>query len=566
MSRRRQTGLIAIAAALVLGACSTGGEGVPGASADATGGGAEQEAHQVDIEAVLDGMSTEQRVGQLLMPTVPGTTAEEAAPLVEQYHLGGVIYFPENLADAEQIAEMSSGLQEAGRAASAGAPLLLGVDQEQGLVARLGSIVTEFPDAMAIGATGSTDDAATLGRITGTELRALGINTDFVPVGDVNVNPDNPVIGIRSFGADPEAVSAMVAAEVGAFRQAGVATSVKHFPGHGDTATDSHTGLPVIETGRADWEATDLPPFRAAIEAGTDMVMVGHLSMPALDDSGDPATLSEPIVTGVLREELGFEGVVVTDALNMEAVRESHGDGEVAVRALEAGVDLLLMPPDLDLAYNALLTAVEEERISSERLEESVRRVLELKARLGLFPEQAAESGADAPAEIRSQESLAAAQGVADRSVTLLRNDEVDGAPVLPAAEGATVHVSGSGAETLAAALGESGVEVVTEGPAGADLAVVGTNGARGDAEQRAAVAALVDTGTPVVAVAVGTPYDVAALPGIAGYLATYSGQEVSLRAAARVITGEVAPSGRLPVAVPAGDGPEFAIGDGLGY
>ena len=238
---------------------------------------------------------------------------------------------------------------------------------------------------MALGANGSRTDALTAGRIGGAELRALGIRQDYAPVADVNVNPANPVIGVRSFGADPKAVAGLVAAQVTGYQRSSVAATAKHFPGHGDTAVDSHYGFPVIEHTREQWSSIDAPPFRAAIRAGIDSIMTAHIMVPALDDSGDPATLSRPILTGILRGELGYDGVVVTDSLGMQGVREKYGDDRVPVLALKAGVDQLLNPPSLDIAWNAVLTAVRQGELTEARLDTSLLRILRLKNRLGLL-------------------------------------------------------------------------------------------------------------------------------------------------------------------------------------
>src|SRR5690606_10857999 len=215
--------------------------------------------------------------------------------------------------------------------------------QERGLGARRGPPAAPFPGGMALGAGRSADDARTAADIIGSELLAMGVNTDFAPVCDVNVNPLNPVIGTRSFSSDPQLAAELAAAQVLGFQvDGGVAASAKHFPGHGDTATDSHVAFPIITPTREQWDELDAPPLRAAIEGRSGMIMTAHPEFPALDASGDPATLSHPILTGLLREELGFDGVIVTDALNMEGVRELYGDAEVAVRALLAGADQLL--------------------------------------------------------------------------------------------------------------------------------------------------------------------------------------------------------------------------------
>ncbi|MFD0854430.1 glycoside hydrolase family 3 protein, partial [Actinomadura adrarensis] len=282
---------------------------------------------------------------------------------------------------------------------------------------------------MALAAGRRTGDARTLARITGRELRAIGINQDYAPDADVNVNPGNPVIGVRSFGSDPGLVSDMVAAQVGGYQSGGVTATAKHFPGHGDTTTDSHIGVPRIDHTREEWERLDLPPFRAAIRAGVDSIMTAHIIVPALDPSEDPATLSRPILTGILRERLKYDGVVVTDALDMQGVRDTYGDERIPVLALQAGVDVLLKPP-ADASGNgvfprqlaAVVDAVKNGELTESRIDESVYRILELKQKRGLFKNPYAdESRIDQV--LGTPQHLAAAQRATDRTTTLVRND-----------------------------------------------------------------------------------------------------------------------------------------------
>ncbi|MEY9215368.1 glycoside hydrolase family 3 C-terminal domain-containing protein [Thermobifida halotolerans] len=553
MSFRRLPVLAGAAVLLLTTACGGGGtDPHPGDRPAQTLTSTDPEAAAAEL---LAEMSLEEKVGQLFVPVLVGTTAEENADVVGRYHPGGFIYFPDNLQDPAQVATMSNGLQELAAASGAGIPLFLGVDEEQGMVSRL-PFGARFPDAMAVGATRDPDKAAELASTTAEQLSAVGINLDYAPVADVNVNADNPVIGIRSFGSDPDLVGELAAAEAEAFQAGGVVAVAKHFPGHGDTDVDSHTGLPVIDKTREDWERIDLPPFRRLVEADIDMIMTAHVLMPRLDSSEEPATLSPDLITGVLREELGYDGVVTTDALNMEGVRQSHDDGEVAVRAVLAGADQLLMPPDLDLAYSAVLAAVEEGRIGEERLDESVLRILRLKLRRGLLDAEPVDPEAAAGVADHTGHREAA-QRTADASVTLLRNNGV-----LPLAEGASVRVLGPGGERIGAALEDLGHPLAASA-SDADVVVVGTDGARGDAEQRDLVAQARASGAPVVVVAQGTPYDISALPELDAYLAVYSSMEVSRTAAARVIAGTVSPSGRLPVDIP---GTDLVFGDGLGY
>lgn len=392
------------------------------------------------LRALISRMTLEEKVGQLFVMRVYGHSAtapdqadidanlkeigvRDAAELLAKYRVGGIIYFgwAHNTRDPHQIADLSNGIQKASLAQPRGLPVLISTDQEHGIVARVGKPATLFPGAMALGAGGSRTDARTAGRIGGAELRAMGVRQDYAPVADVNVNPANPVIGVRSFGADPQAVAGMVAAQVKGYQSAGVAATSKHFPGHGDTETDSHYGFPVIEHTEAQWAELDAPPFRAAIAAGIDSIMTAHIMVPALDPSGDPATLSRPILTGILRERLGYDGVVVTDSLGMEGVRTKYGDDRVPVLALKAGVDQLLNPPKLDVAWNAVLQAVRGGELTEARLDESILRVLRLKAKLGLLKDPyVTRRGVDRVVGIPSH--LKAADRIAERTTTLLVN------------------------------------------------------------------------------------------------------------------------------------------------
>ncbi|MFF3649653.1 glycoside hydrolase family 3 protein [Streptomyces sp. NPDC002181] len=582
---------------------------------------------------LVAGMSLAEKVGQLFVSRAYGHSATDpepadaeqnqklfgvrtAAELVSRYHLGGIIYFSwaHNTRDPQQIAELSAALQRAAAGAGSGIPLLLSTDQEHGAVARIGKPATLLPGAMALGArhgagaaggtggaggtgtgtgtgtggvdTGSdpgSDSAATAearraARIAGAELAAMGIRQDYAPVADVNVNPANPVIGVRSFGSDPQAVAALVAAQVRGYQGAGVAATAKHFPGHGDTETDSHVGLPVMRHSRARWEELDEPPFRAAVEAGVDAVMTAHIVFPALDPSGDPATLSRPIVTGILRERLGFRGVVVTDALDMAGVRQKYGDDRVPVLALKAGCDQLLNPPDLGLAHRSVLAAVEAGELTQARIEESVLRILELKARRGLFDAAHTAAGrTDALVGIPAH--LTAADEIAAGTTTLLANP-VKLLPLDPAAAPRVLvtgtdpaspsGTTGPPTTVLARELTALGCRATAAPPARAVAAAPGNaavlvctyNVAEGDDPQRTLVTELLATGVPVVLVAIRNPYDPARLPACAAELATYTWTDVEMRAAARVVTGAVRPAGRLPVPVPG----RYPLGHGLSY
>ncbi|QKW00618.1 glycoside hydrolase family 3 protein [Streptomyces sp. NA02536] len=564
------------------------------------------------LRALISRMTLEEKVGQLFVMRVYGHSATDpdqadidanlkeigvrtAAEMLARYRVGGIIYFAwaHNTRDPHQIADLSNGIQKASLGLPRGLPVLVSTDQEHGNVARVGEPATLFPGAMAVGAGGSRADARTLGRIAGLELRALGIRQNYSPVADVNVNPANPVIGVRSFGSDPQSVADLVAAEVKGYESSHIASTAKHFPGHGDTVDDSHAKLPYIHHTRDQWEQLDAPPFEAAIAAGIDSIMTAHIVVPALDPSEDPATLSRPILTGILREELGYDGVVVTDSLGMEGVRTKYGDDRVPVLALKAGVDQLLNPPSLDVAWNAVLNAVRDGELTEDRLDESILRVLRMKAKLGLFKDPyVTHAGVDRTVGTRSH--LATADRITERTTTLLVNE----GGLLPLSRRRTPKLLVVGADpaspsgttgpptgVLADALTELGftatalstgtapsaatVAKAVAAAGDADAVVVATYNVSASSSQKALVEQLLATGKPVVAVAVRNPYDVAHLPGVAAYLATYSWTDVELRAAARVIAGKVDPRGKLPVPVQRADDPATVlhpVGYGLTY
>jgi beta-N-acetylhexosaminidase len=527
------------------------------------------------VAALVTSMTLPQKVGQLLVPTIPGLSAADGgAALVRRYHVGGVIYFGQNIRDAAQVAALSAGLQQAARGQRPHLPLLIGTDQEGGIVSRLAGVTTVFPGEMAAGATRDPALIQAQDQATGAAMRALGVNLDYAPVADVNVDPANPVIGIRSFGSHPDLVASLTAAAVDGFHQAGEAAVAKHFPGHGDTDVDSHTGLPVIHHTLRQWWAIDAPPFEAAIRAGVDEIMIGHIEIPALDDSGRPASLSHKIVTGLLRDRLGYQGVVVTDSLQMAGVLQGRTPAQVAVQAVQAGCDQLLMPGDPGVAYHAVLRAVQRGRISLSQLDASVARVVSLKVARGLLSEPAISPSAVAALENTTpQRNLS--QQLANRSITVLANQSqrTGGAggkdPLLPF-RSKRVYVAGPAAAGLAAALqpdlAATGGQIVAS-PAQAQVIVAATQDAVSDPAQQQLVRGLVATGTPVVVLATGLPYDLGLFAGIRAAVASYSDSGVSLTAAAAVLTGRLHPAGRLPVAIPAvAGGTAFRYGTGRSY
>ncbi len=583
-----------------------------GPGGDTTGGTADPPGQPTDVEAqtwirrTIHRMSVEEKVGQVFVNHVYGATADTAdsrntelygvatpAEVVAKYHLGGVCYFTwsGNVVEPVQIARLSNGLQRAALDSGAHLPLLVSTDQEHGTVVRVGPPATQFPGNMALGAGRDAQAARLAAAIGGAELAAVGIHQDYAPVADVNVNPGNPVIGVRSFGADPALVRGLTVAQVEGYQRDGrVVATAKHFPGHGDTSIDSHTGIPVITHTREEWERVDAPPFRAAIEAGIGAIMSGHLVFPALDPSGDPATLSYPIMTGILREELGFEGVVATDALGMQGVRDKYGDDRVPVLALAAGVDMLLRPPEFELAYSSVLAAVRSGEISERRLDASLARILRLKLAAGLVTDPFVD--VDRVGDVVGTPAhLARADRITEATTTVVRND----AGLLPLAAGERrVLVTGSGGDptrTLAEELAARGAsaEAFPTGTRPSDDAIAAAAAKAGEADltvvltqkawdanvtdperrQQRLVRTVLGTGRPVIVVAVQDPYDLAYVTDVQTYAVTYAPSAVALRSLARVLFGEVKPRGRLPVAIPSASDPDvplYPYGHGLSW
>ncbi len=565
------------------------------------------------IQDKIQDMTLDEKVGQMFALQVFGHTANDEDPaaiqgnqklygvdtieeVINQYRPGGIAYFagpdsesiPNNVDNPRQVASLSNSIQKAATSQRAGIPLLISTDQEQGLVVRVKEPATQFPGSMALGATRNTDYAERAAEITSEELWTMGINQDFAPVADVNVNPQNPVIGVRSFGSTPDLVGSMVAAQVTGYQRY-VAATTKHFPGHGDTDTDSHTDLPIINHSKEEIERIDLPPFESAIASGVEAIMTAHIVVPALDDSGRPATLSEPILTEVLREDLGYEGVVITDALNMDAL-EQFGQDRVPVEAIKAGADVLLMPPDMEVAYNAVLDAVRSEEIPERRIDESVQRILKLKQKQGLFENPYVdESAIDSVVGTQQHEDIA--KSMTDETITLLKNE--GGALPLQKDSSEKTLVTGDGetsaganiVEDLTQGIQERGVAAssfetgptpddakITEAVSRAeesDIVIIIARRAWAVEQQQKLVQLLLGTGKPVIVAAAADPYDIAYFPEVQTYLATYGFRPVSIESLARVLFGEVDPSGKLPVSLPAADDPEntlYPYGYGVSY
>jgi beta-N-acetylhexosaminidase len=612
---------------------ASGGDPVPTSSGVAAPLSAEARAW---VDETLAGLTLRQKAGQLIMPWVGGdyvaTDSDEfdrLAEWVETHGIGGVVI---SVGMPHSYASKLNALQR-----RAGVPLLVGSDMENGPGMRMAGIYsfphllhqgggTNFPPVMALGATGSERLAYDLARVLGREARAVGVHIVFGPVVDVNSNPANPIINTRSFGEDPALVARLGNAYVRGARAADLMTTAKHFPGHGDTSEDSHIVLPSITADRARMDAVELPPFRALIDQGVDGVMTAHIAVTGvLGPDAPPATLSPYFMTDLLRDDMGFDGLLFTDAMTMAGVVDEFGGGdEVLVRALEAGADVLLMPANVGDAVAAVAGAVESGRVSVERLDASVRRILEAKARAGLHQDRFVDlEGVERNVAIRAHTDVA--REIAQRSITLAR-DRTGLVPLAADARRLLVvnyaeAVNPIAGRTFVAALADPGRDASrSHADAVRRAGVPDAPGADADAQADAAPAAtprrrievarvdhrtsaaewaalrqeaeaadlviiaaaisprefagsvglaggfagwveeLVAGNVPVIAVSFGNPYLLDSFPPVPAYLLAWGGADVSQQAAADAILGRIPITGRLPISLP----PHHARGDGI--
>jgi beta-N-acetylhexosaminidase len=551
------------------------------------------------VEETLASLSLREAVGQLIMPWMSGAYTSTTGPEFQEFSryvkeagIGGVAI---SIGLPHSYGAKLNALQ-----AEARIPLLVSSDFENGgpgmrinhsyalpsLLPQGGG--TSFPPTMAFGAIGDETFTREYGRITAVEARAVGVHLNFAPVLDVNSNPLNPIINTRAFGEDPQEVARLGAAYLAGAREGGVLTTAKHFPGHGDTRTDSHVELPVVDADRERLDRLELVPFRRAVAEGVDAVMTAHVAVPGiLGPDGPPATLSSFFLTELLREEMGFHGLLLTDAIRMRAISDGYGVGEAAILALEAGADIILAPADVWVTLEAVEEAVASGRITRERLDASVRRVLELKARVGLHRNRMVSLDRIGDL-VGSSRHLAMADSAATLSMTLPRDR--DGLiPLDPERYRRVLHVVYAREESLTAGLtlgsALSGYfrQVTTRrmGPGspftayqelawargGSDLVIVSVfvppRSGAGEVAVPEAVTRFVEESAmarPTVVVSLGNPYLLSSFPGVGTYLLAWGPHEVSQRAAARALVGASGISGRLPISLP----PFHGIHDGL--
>jgi beta-N-acetylhexosaminidase len=557
------------------------------------------------VQTTLKKMTLEEKVGQLLVSSFQSsflsTDSDAFAELekaVREYHVGGFHVFgaaelapPVLLNPAYGTVILGQPLEAASTLnrlqALSAIPLLNTADFEGGVGFRIAG-ATAFPRAMAFGAAGDEALAAEAGRITGVEARAIGVHVNFAPVVDVNNNPRNPVINTRSYGEDPTVVGRLASAFIRGMQGAGVMATLKHFPGHGDTDVDSHIGLPVIKHPRERLDAIELPPFRAGIAAGADAVMTGYIELPALDPTpATPTTLSPPIVTGILRKELAFRGLVYTDSMGMQGVTAMHAPGEAAVRAILAGNDIVLHSPDDGLAFKGLLEAVKSGRIPAAQLEASVERILHAKAKAGLYKSKIVPLDGIAAA-VGTRANQAVADAVSARSITLVK-DARSQVPLKLGREAQVLYLSvldypsgwriAAPSRTFIPELRKRWPNVtsieLSDRTTASEIDLVRATVPRYDAVvasvfvRAASASGRIDLAAPLqrllqdvarttaassrpfVTTFFGNPYAAMYIPELPAVLLTYDFYDRAELSAVRAIAGEAAVGGRLPIALP---------------
>lgn len=517
-------------------------------------------------------------IGQKLLIAFAGKdnlSPEILAALREFHPVGLTLFRALNLDHPAQVRQLTDSLQQAAK--EAGLPrLLIAVDQEGGQLMAVAGGATPLPGNLALGAVGSPELARRAGEVLGRELAAMGITVNYAPCCDVNSNPHNPVVGTRSFGENPQQAALLTAAMINGIQASGVAATAKHFPGHGDTSSDSHHAVASLPHTLERLRRVEFPPFAAAIRSDVKLIMVGHISLPSIDGEGDlPATLSPTVMKGLLRGELGFKGVIVTDAMNMGAIQQGEGLGEAAERAVQSGADLLLLgadPSDQRRVYNSLVRAAENSQLSESEMAASSQRIKELKhwiASQGIQPDLSV---------VGCETHRTVAAEIAERSITLVR-DQADLLPlrmgtgqrlavIMPRPLNLTpADTSSFVTPMLADALrayhpavdefilphdpGEEDITSLIQNLHGYTLAVVGTLNAFTQPGQAELVRAVQRSGVPCVVAALRMPYDLAAFPEVPTYICCYSILEPSIEALAKALFGKAATPGRLPVSIP---------------
>ncbi|SET06712.1 beta-N-acetylhexosaminidase [Oceanobacillus limi] len=526
---------------------------------------------------------TQKKIGQLMVFGFKGKTATpEIKKLIREKHIGGVILFGRNIGTPEEIYQLTTELQREARAAGHEKPLLICIDQENGVVRRLGEGSTVLPGSMLLGATGKSENAYITGLLTGRELKHLGVNWNLAPVLDVNNNPENPVIGVRSYGETPEMVSEFGLQAVKGMQDAGMITTLKHFPGHGDTNVDSHLDLPTIAHDMERLEEVELKPFIDVMEYGTDTIMSAHVYFPAIEDRENvPATLSKKVITDLLRTKLGFNGVVTTDCMEMNAISETIGTAAGGVEAIKAGVDLIMVSHLQSRQYETI-HAVEEalinREISEKTLHSAYERVMELKDKYLSWEDIPLNQTPVVSADFGSKFHEWEAYEIYRQGITIVKNEN-NLVPLSPLDEDRLLVVYPQNSYAMQVedqrystfSLGESiknnhektDVIELTNPPTKEEIdkvaasaskysaVIIGTLTVKPNDTQVELVREIKQQNESVIVIATRSPYDISYLPDIPAYIATYEFTHPALITVANALFGKVQVKGKLPITLP---------------
>jgi beta-N-acetylhexosaminidase len=516
-------------------------------------------------DKIISRMSLEQKIGQMMVYGFKGTKAsEDALRLIDKYNVGGLVVFTHNIEDQSQLSSMTRQLQNYSVAKNK-VPVFIAIDQEGGKVMRIKNFGTTLPGNMNIGATRSSELSFLAGKLTAVDLEMLGINVNFAPVIDVNTSKDNEVIGVRSFGSDPDMVAKLGSSYIRGIQSRRVSATAKHFPGHGDTSGDSHFEMPSLNKSYDQILATDLKPFRSAIRSGVDSIMTAHISVPSLDPSGKPATLSKKIINGLLREQMKYQGLVVTDDMEMQAITKDGGISKAAINAVLAGCDIITVvwtDRAKDEAYTSLLKAVKTGLISEERIDQSVKRIIKTKLKRGLFEETPDPKIEDVRKIVGNKLHQQIAQLISERSITVVKNFK----NIIPLSNSERIVVVSPFAY-LADELNSMGLKndlvKMRLKLKSSEVVNIVNKAVSKDKNTSAYLVAVLDqsqtevanmikkkTSKPVIVASLDSPYMYSDVISADAYLCAYSFRLQALKALAEVLVGKFEPVGKLPVEV----------------
>lgn len=521
------------------------------------------------------------KVGQLLIIGFDGKIVpNNMKKLIHDYQVGGIILFSRNIGTPNEILDLTTSLQREAKIAGYKYPLFICIDQENGVVRRLGNGTSTFPGAMALGATDEPENAYKVGLATGKELKALGINWNIAPVLDVNNNPDNPVIGVRSYGESPEKVAKFGRAAMKGMQAAGIVTTLKHFPGHGDSSVDSHLSLPVIAHSMKRLEEVELLPFKECIEDGADTVMAAHVYFPAIEaEQGVPATLSKKVINGLLRGKLEFNGVVITDCMEMKAISETIGTEKGGVEALKAGVDIVMVSHSYDMQIRTIQEiqrALDSGEIDNEIVDQAIQRIESLKEKYLSWDDITLDTKGDVTGIVGSAKDKEWIFEIYKQGVTIVKdngilplaidnqsrilvinpiNNQVYGAEdqgdsKTSLGEAVQEYNPNVDVYQISNTVNEEEIENIIKKASQYDNVIIGTLSVTAGSYQVDLVKGMLKNGTFVIVVAMRNPYDLRHFPNVPVYLTTYEFTFIALKAAAGAIFGKDIVSGQLPVTI----------------